>query len=68
VGSINSIERLKIIQIFNPTLTHLDYTNINIGNTSLDIYENGNGSKVILCRHFSSGFSNQDAQVLANNF
>jgi hypothetical protein len=66
VGRKDSPESLKIIQIFNPSLSHGDLTTIPTGTTNLEIYKNGTGAKVILCRHLSSAFGHRVASVLAN--
>lgn len=66
VGRKGKENRLKVIQIFNPTLSHMDLITIATTSSPIEIYSNGLGSKVILCRHFSGGFGNDMAQALAN--
>ena len=66
VGIPGTENRLKVIQIFNPTLSHIDLITIN-AISPIEIYSNGVGSNVILCRHFAAGFSNDMAQALANH-
>ena len=67
VGKIGTENRLRVIQIFNPTLAHLDLITVETPSSPIEIYSNDLGSKVILCRHLSSGFGNNVAQVLANH-
>ena len=66
VDNPGSENRLKVIQIFNPTLSHMDLITID-AISPIEIYSNGLGSKVILCRHFAAGFGNDMAQALANH-
>lgn len=61
VGKEGTLNRLQIIRIFNPTLTHAD---INTLPTHV-YYDNGLGSRVILCRHLSSGFGYETAHNIA---
>lgn len=69
VGKIASIEREKIIQIFNPALNHGHHHIIilppHVNPNYIEYYDCGEGSRVILSRHFSSGFSNSYAHELA---
>jgi hypothetical protein len=67
VGKLGTENRLKVIQIFNPTLSHMDLINIETTSSPIQIYNNGLGSKVILCRHLAAGFGNNMAQVLAKH-
>lgn len=67
LGKNDSENRLKVIRIFNPTLSHMDLITINTTSSPIKIYSNGLGSKVILCRHFAAGFGNDMAQALANH-
>ena len=67
VGKTGTENRLRVIQIFNPTLSHMDLITIATTSSPIEIYSNGLGSKVILCRHFAAGFGNDMAQVLANH-
>ena len=67
VGKIGDENRLRVIQIFNPTLLLSDLIRIETPSSRIEIYNNGMGSKVILCRHLAAGFSNDMAQVVANH-
>lgn len=61
VGKDNSSEREALIQIFNPHLTNSDC----ITTQNFQIYHTNIGSTVILCRHFSGGFSNALREEIA---
>jgi hypothetical protein len=63
VGNNGSQERLNIIQIFNPSLSHAD---LQITGDIIFYDQRSKGPRVILCRHLSSGFSNAKAQEVAS--
>ena len=66
VGKPDSNSRLKILQIFNPSIHHNHRRVVSENGVNFDVYENGAGAKLILCRHFSSGFGHVQANEIAN--
>ena len=63
VGKVASIEREKIIQIFNPKLSN---SNLKSSPSGIKFYDCGTGARVIISRHFSSGFGHTTAKDLAS--
>jgi hypothetical protein len=64
VGKEGTPNRLKIIQMFNPTLDHKD---LKISPQGYIYYDNSKGARVILCRHLAAGFSNIAANEIAKS-
>jgi len=54
IGIVNSPQRLSILRIFNPSITHADRQIININGIEFECYIPKNGSKVILSYHFTN--------------
>ena len=66
VGNPDSDSRLRILQIFNPNINHTDRRVVTENGVNFDVYENGTCAKLILCRHFSSGYGLLQAKEIAN--
>ena len=60
VGSTNSEQREQLVSIYlSGTISHQVIND-------MEVYYNSNGQKLILTRHFSSGFGEEIAQTIAN--
>ena len=54
IGIANSPERLSVLKIFNPNITHEDRQVINVNGYAFECYMPENGNKIILSYHFTN--------------
>jgi hypothetical protein len=54
IGNVNSPQRLSVLRIFNPDITHADRRTVNRNGIEFECYIPKNGSKLILSYHFTN--------------